>query len=87
MGPSYMTKHALERRDQRGFSQTDVELILEFGDCRPCKNNGQSYFLSKKSKSLYKQYLGNDARRKLSKLMDAYVVVSGGKVLTIANAK
>ena len=43
--------------------------------------------MSKKSKSLYKQYLGNDARRKLSKLMDAYVVVSGGKVLTIANAK
>ena len=60
MGPTYMTKHALERRDQRGFSQTDVELILEFGDCRPCKDQGQSYFLSKKSKSLYKQYLGQD---------------------------
>ena len=87
MGSIYMTQHALVRRDQRGFSQTDVELILEFGECRPCRESGLSYFLNKKSKSLYRQHLGKEASRPLNKLSGTYVVVREGRVLTIANAK
>ena len=64
----------------------DIDLILEFGDCRPCRDHGQSYFLSKKSKSLCKQHLGADAKKILQKLGKTYVVVKGGNVLTVAHS-
>ena len=83
---NYMTNHALERRDQRGISQADIELILQFGECRPCRDQGQSYFLSRESKSLCKQHLGRDARQRLKKLNDTYVVIKSGMVLTVATS-
>ena len=82
-----ITEHAQERLDQRGFYRSDVDLIMEYGDTRTCRDGGTSYFFTKQAKRRLRREMGaRDASAHLSKLSKTYVVMSKNKMLTIANS-
>lgn len=76
------TKHATERMQQRGLTPYLIELVLDYGDCRPDHRGAEIYYLSKKSKKRLRESLTKEQWIKLDHGLDAFVVMREGHVVT-----
>ena len=76
------TKHAVERMNQRGISSAVIDLVIDWG-CSFISHDRDVYFIPKKMirKLSAQGVLTVDPER----LKGVYVVVWGGKVVTVAH--
>lgn len=80
-----MTRHASSRSQQRSIPPFAVELLERYG--ASCRHNGaEVLFMDKKArKQIASDFGGARALRYFEPLMNAYAVVDGGKVITLAH--
>jgi hypothetical protein len=76
-----MTLHATKRCQQRGVPQLVIDLLLEFGSRQHDGLGAEICYFDKKAKKRLHTYAGELAGKLGSKL-DAYLVVSGDRVIT-----
>ena len=80
-----LTHHFISRCKQRGFSEFDVDLIINFGEEQHHEGR-EIYSITKASLKKLKHYLGksNIANECFNRLRGAYVVVDNGLLITVA---
>ena len=84
MEPTNMSKHAATRQQQRGIPPMMVDLLLNFGASQPSGDGTSTLYFDKKAKKRLGSYAGSLAQL-LQKHLDAYLVVSGDKVITLGH--
>lgn len=81
------TIHARKRRQQRGFSQTCIDVVLEFGK-RRVRNGAYVYFMDKGARAKAERRMGRDSYRRVESKLGFYVVKSfKGDIVTVAHRK
>ena len=87
------TPHAQVRFQQRGLSQTCIDVVLEFGKRRLRKRSGKRktayvYFMDKRGRRNAARAMGKDYKR-ISNKIDIYIVESfdTGEIITVAHRK
>lgn len=80
-----MTLHATQRCQQRASPQFAVELYLSYGSAS--WHNGAEVFAMDKAarRRIEKAFGGKRALRAVEPMLDGYIVVGGGKVITVAH--
>ncbi len=80
-----MTNHALERSQQRCIPPLIIHWLCQYGS-RKRNNNGTIVcYFDRKSTRLISSDVGNIIIRRLSGLMDAYLVIAGDQILTVGH--
>ncbi|MCK4833493.1 MAG: hypothetical protein KAT12_01910 [Gammaproteobacteria bacterium] len=80
-----MTAHALERSQQRCIPPLIIHWLCQYGS-RKRNNNGTIIcYFDRKSMRLIASDVGNIVIRRLSSLMDAYLVIAGDQIITVGH--
>ena len=80
-----MTNHALERSQQRCIPPLIIHWLCQYGS-RKRNNNGTIVcYFDKKSVRLISSDVGKVVIRRLSSLLDAYLVIAGNNILTVGH--
>ncbi len=80
-----MTGHALERSQQRCIPPLIIHWLCQYGS-RKRNNNGTIIcYFDKKSLRLIASDVGHIIIRRLSGLMNAYLVIAGDQILTVGH--
>ncbi len=70
-----LTKHTIERKDERGFTQKDIEMILGWGTSIKTNRNSTKVFFGAKECYQLKKELENSIQR-LDRLEGSTLIVS-----------
>jgi len=80
-----MTSHALERSQQRCIPPLIIHWLCQYGS-RKRNNNGTIVcYFDRKSLRLIASDVGQIVIRRLSGLMNAYLVIAGDRILTVGH--
>jgi hypothetical protein len=80
-----MTNHALERSQQRCIPPLIIHWLCQYGS-RKRNNNGTIVcYFDRKSLRLIASDVGNIVIRRLSGLMNAYLVIAGDQIITVGH--
>ncbi len=80
-----MTKHARARSQQRAIPPLIIEWLCKYG-CRLKGMNGTTVcFFDRESRRCLASEVGHVVVRRLSDMMDAYLVLSGDSIVTIGH--
>lgn len=80
-----MTNHALERSQQRCIPPLIIHWLCQYGS-RQRNNNGTIVcYFDRKSIRLISSDVGHIVIRRLSGLMNAYLVIAGDQILTVGH--
>ena len=78
-----MTNHATQRSDERAIPGLVIDLILDFGAVEYHRGR-EKMWLDKKGLRQARRYLGKPHQNYASLLRDAYLIVEGGQIVTVA---
>ena len=80
-----ITKHARDRLQQRAISPLIIDWLCKYG-CRLEGYNGTTIcFFDKESRRSLSSEVGHVVIRRLSDLMDSYLVLSGDSIVTVGH--
>ena len=80
-----MTKHAQTRSQQRAIPPLIIEWLCKYG-CRLKGMNGTTVcFFDRESRRCLASEVGHIVVRRLSDMMDTYLVLSGNSIVTIGH--
>ena len=80
-----MTKHAQMRQQQRAIPPLIIEWLCKYG-CRYQGINGTTVcFFDRESRRCLASEVGHVVVRRLSDMMDAYLVMSGDSIVTLGH--
>lgn len=80
-----MTSHALERSQQRCIPPLIIHWLCQYGS-RKRRNNGTIVcYFDKKSTRLIASDVGHIVIRRLSGLLNAYLVIAGNQIITVGH--
>ena len=80
-----MTRHAQTRLQQRAIPPIIIEWLCKYG-CRLQGMNGTTVcFFDRESRRCLASEVGHVVVRRLSDMMDAYLVMSGNSILTVGH--
>ncbi len=80
-----MTNHALERSQQRCIPPLIIHWLCQYGS-RERSNNGTILcYFDKKSVRLLASDVGQVVVRRLSSLMNTYLVITGNQIITVGH--
>jgi hypothetical protein len=80
-----ITKHARDRLQQRAIPPLIIEWLCNYG-CRLEGYNGTTIcFFDKESRRSLSSEVGHVVIRRLSDLMDSYLVLSGDSIVTVGH--
>lgn len=86
-GPYYGTTphtyHSSCRSQQRSIPDFAIDLVLDYGKCSPAGRGAESYSFDKRSWRKACDCLGSDVRR-YERYRSIYVIVSDGRIVTVA---
>lgn len=77
-----MNNHATARAQQRGVPPLVVDLLLEFGVREHDSRGAEIVYFDRRAKKHLETYSGG-LFGKLNEHLDAYAVVSNGKIITV----
>ena len=80
-----MTNHAMERSQQRCIPPLIIHWLCQYGSRRRSRNGSIICYFDKKSIRLIASDAGNIIVRRLSGLMDAYLVITGKEIITVGH--
>jgi hypothetical protein len=80
-----MTSHAIERSQQRCIPPLIIHWLCHYGTCKRNRNGTMLYYFDRKSLRLIASDTGRIVIRRLSGLMDAYLVITGNQIITIGH--
>ena len=80
-----MTNHAMERSQQRCIPPLIIHWLCQYGSRRRSSNGSIICYFDKKSIRLIASDAGNIIVRRLSGLMDAYLVITGKEIITVGH--
>jgi len=80
-----MTNHALERSQQRCIPPLIIHWLCQYGSRRRSNNGTILCYFDKKSLRLISSDVGSIVIRRLSSLMNAYLVIAGDSILTVGH--
>ena len=78
------TKHGRDRWTSRRIFPGVVDLILDYGECASARDDAQKFFLTKASVRKVRREYGPGIAKALQPYRAAYIVVCGGKIVTVA---
>jgi len=80
-----MSRHAIARQQQRAIPPLIIDWLCQFG-CRITGMNGTTviYFDKESRRSLCSE-VGHIVIRRLNDMMDAYLVMSNDKIITVGH--
>lgn len=83
------THHAKERSTARDIPPLITDIIVEFGESRDAGDGAKKHTLTKQSMSEIRRAGGRELAKTIEfyRSRNAYVVVSGSKIITVAYAK
>lgn len=80
-----MTKHAQTRQQQRAIQPLIIEWLCKYG-CRLQGMNGTTVcFFDRESRRNLASEVGHVIVRRLSDMMDSYLVMSGNSIVTVGH--
>jgi len=79
-----VTRHAAVRMHQRAVPPLIVEWLCDYGAEEHDKHGGVRVFFDKPARRRLERAVGRAAVRRMAPLLDAYLVESGGAVVTVA---
>ena len=80
-----MTRHAQTRLQQRAIPPIIIEWLCKYG-CRLQGMNGTTVcFFDRESRRCLASEVGHVVVRRLSDMMDAYLVMSGNSIVTVGH--
>ncbi len=80
-----MTKHALERAQQRCIPPLIIHWLCQYGSRKRNNNGSIICYFDRKSVHLVASDVGQIVIRRLSGLMNAYLVIAGDQILTVGH--
>lgn len=80
-----MTTHALERSQQRCIPPLIIHWLCQYGSRTRSSSGTILCYFDRKSVRLLTSDVGHIVIRRLSSLMDAYLVISGNHILTVGH--
>ena len=80
-----MTNHAMERSQQRCIPPLIIHWLCQYGSRRRSRNGTIICYFDKKSIRMIASDAGNIIVRRLSGLMDAYLVITGKEIITVGH--
>ncbi len=78
----YLSKHAIDRTQQRGIAPMVIDLLLEFGTRELDGKGAEICYFDRRAKKRLESYAGT-LLGKISEALDAYAIVAGEKVVTV----
>jgi hypothetical protein len=80
-----MTNHALERSQQRCIPPLIIHWLCQYGSRKRSSNGTILCYFDRKSMRLIASDVGHIVIRRLSGLMNAYLVIAGDQILTVGH--
>lgn len=80
-----MTSHAIERSQQRCIPPLIIHWLCHYGTRKRNRNGTMLYYFDRKSLHLIASDAGRIVIRRLSGLMDAYLVIAGNQIITVGH--
>jgi len=80
-----MTKHALERSQQRCIPPLIIHWLCQYGSRKRNRNGTILCYFDKQSIRLIASDVGSIVTRRLSGLMSAYLVIAGENIVTVGH--
>ncbi len=80
-----MTGHAMERARQRGIPPLIIHWLTQYGSRKRGANGAIICYFDRKSLRLLASDTGRIIVRRLSGLLDAYLVITGDRILTVGH--
>ncbi len=80
-----MTSHALERSQQRCIPPLIIHWLCQYGSRKRNSNGTIICYFDRKSMRLIASDVGQVVIRRLSGLMDAYLIITGDQILTVGH--
>jgi len=80
-----MTNHAMQRSRQRCIPPLIIHWLCQYGSRRRSRNGTIICYFDKKSVRMIASDAGNIIVRRLSGLMDAYLVITGKEIITVGH--
>lgn len=81
----YMTKHAQTRLQQRAIPPLIIEWLCKYGHRLKGMNGTTVCFFDRDSRRYLASEVGHVVVRRLSDMMDTYLVLSGDSIVTIGH--
>jgi hypothetical protein len=80
-----MTNHALERSQQRCIPPLIIHWLCQYGSRKRSNNGTILCYFDKKSVHLLASDVGQIVVRRLSSLMNTYLVITGNQIITVGH--
>lgn len=80
-----MTNHAIQRSQQRCIPPLIIHWLCQYGTRKRNINGTMLCFFDRKSLRLIASDVGRVVIRRLSNLMDAYLVIAGNRIITVGH--
>ena len=80
-----MTNHALERSQQRCIPPLIIHWLCQYGSRKRSNNGTILCYFDKKSMRLISSDVGQVVIRRLSSLMNVYLVIAGNQIITVGH--
>ena len=80
-----MTNHALERSQQRCIPPLIIHWLCQYGSRKRNNNGTIMCYFDRKSMRLIASDVGQIVIRRLSSLMNAYLVIAGDQIITVGH--
>jgi len=80
-----MTSHALERSQQRCIPPLIIQWLCHYGSRKRSRNGTTLCYFDRKSVRLIASDAGHIIVRRLSSLMNSYLVIAGNRILTVGH--
>jgi hypothetical protein len=81
----HLTSHAIERSQQRCIPPLIIHWLCQYGTRRRNRNGTMLYYFDRKSLRLIASDVGRIVIRRLSGLMDAYLVIADNQIITVGH--
>ena len=80
-----MTNHALERSQQRCIPPLIIHWLCQYGSRKRSNNGTIMCYFDRKSMRLIASDVGHVVIRRLSSLMNAYLIIAGDQIITVGH--
>ena len=80
-----MTNHAMERSQQRCIPPLSIHWLCQYGSRKRNTNGTIVCYFDRKSLRLISSDVGHIIIRRLSGLMNAYLVIAGDRIITVGH--
>ena len=81
----HISSHAIKRSQQRCIPPLIIQWLYQYGTRRPYRNGTMLCYFDRRSIRLISSDVGSIVIRRLSGLMDAYLVIAGNQVITVGH--